>query len=53
VQNDLQEMMQNLVGIVRREEMVCVLDQLASFGNAPGNAARGHREYNSAGTAID
>jgi succinate dehydrogenase / fumarate reductase flavoprotein subunit len=56
VQNDLQEMMQNLVGIVRREEeMVQALDELAKLWERSRNiAVRGHREYNPGWhTAID
>src|SRR6478735_4012354 len=45
VQNDLQEMMQNLVGIVRREEeMIRALDELAKLWDRSRNVAvRGHR----------
>jgi succinate dehydrogenase flavoprotein subunit len=48
VQSDLQEMMQNLVGIVRREEeMVRALDELAKLWKRSRNVAvHGHREYN-------
>ena len=56
VQNDLQEMMQSLVGIVRREEeMVRALDELAKLWERSENVAvRGHREYNPGWhTAID
>jgi succinate dehydrogenase / fumarate reductase flavoprotein subunit len=56
VQNDLQEMMQNLVGIVRREEeMVRALDELAKLRERSRNVAvHGHREYNPGWhTAID
>jgi succinate dehydrogenase / fumarate reductase, flavoprotein subunit len=56
VQNDLQEMMQNLVGIVRREEeMVRALDELAKLWQRSRNVAvHGHREYNPGWhTAID
>jgi succinate dehydrogenase / fumarate reductase flavoprotein subunit len=56
VQNDLQEMMQNLVGIVRREEeMVRALDELATLWERSRNVAvHGHREYNPGWhTAID
>jgi succinate dehydrogenase / fumarate reductase flavoprotein subunit len=56
VQNDLQEMMQNLVGIVRREEeMVRALDELAKLWERSRNVAvHGHREYNPGWhTAID
>jgi succinate dehydrogenase / fumarate reductase flavoprotein subunit len=56
VQNDLQEMMQNLVGIVRREEeMAQALDELAKLWERSRNiAVRGHREYNPGWhTAID
>ena len=56
MQNDLQEMMQNLVGIVRREEeMVQALDELAKLWERSRNVAvRGHREYNPGWhTAID
>jgi succinate dehydrogenase / fumarate reductase flavoprotein subunit len=56
VQNDLQEMMQNLVGIVRREEeMVRALDGLSKLWERSRNVAvHGHREYNPGWhTAID
>jgi succinate dehydrogenase / fumarate reductase, flavoprotein subunit len=56
VQNDLQEMMQNLVGIVRREEeMVRALDELAKLWERSRSVAvHGHREYNPGWhTAID
>jgi succinate dehydrogenase / fumarate reductase flavoprotein subunit len=56
VQNDLQEMMQSLVGIVRREEeMVRALDELAKLSERSRNVAvHGHREYNPGWhTAID
>jgi succinate dehydrogenase / fumarate reductase, flavoprotein subunit len=56
VQTDLQEMMQNLVGIVRREEeMVRALDELAKLSERSRNiAVHGHREYNPGWhTAID
>jgi succinate dehydrogenase / fumarate reductase flavoprotein subunit len=56
VQNDLQEMMQSLVGIVRREEeMVRALDELGKLWERSRNVAvRGHREYNPGWhTAID
>jgi succinate dehydrogenase / fumarate reductase flavoprotein subunit len=56
VQNDLQELMQNLVGIVRREEeMVRALDELAKLSERSQNiAVHGHREYNPGWhTAID
>jgi succinate dehydrogenase / fumarate reductase flavoprotein subunit len=48
VQIDLQEMMQSLVGIVRREEeMVRALDGLAKLWERCGKVAvHGHREYN-------
>jgi succinate dehydrogenase / fumarate reductase flavoprotein subunit len=48
VQNDLQETMQNLVGIVRREEeMVRALDELGKLWKRSRNVAvHGHREYN-------
>jgi succinate dehydrogenase / fumarate reductase, flavoprotein subunit len=48
VQIDLQEMMQNLVGIVRREEeMVRALDGLAKLRERSRKVAvAGHREYN-------
>jgi Fumarate reductase flavoprotein C-term/2Fe-2S iron-sulfur cluster binding domain len=56
VQIDLQEMMQSLVGIVRRkEEMVRALDGLGKLWNRSQNVAvHGHREYNPGWhTAID
>jgi succinate dehydrogenase / fumarate reductase, flavoprotein subunit len=56
VQIDLQEMMQSLVGIVRREEeMVRALDGLARLWERSRNVAvHGHREYNPGWhTAID
>jgi succinate dehydrogenase / fumarate reductase flavoprotein subunit len=56
VQNDLQEMMQSLVGIVRREEeMVRALDELGKLWERSQKVAvRGHREYNPGWhTAID
>jgi succinate dehydrogenase / fumarate reductase, flavoprotein subunit len=56
VQSDLQEMMQNLVGIVRREEeMVRALDGLDALWKRSQNVAvHGHREYNPGWhTAID
>lgn len=56
VQHDLQEMMQKLVGIVRREqEMVLALDGLAKLWERAQNVAvYGHREYNPGWhTAID
>jgi succinate dehydrogenase / fumarate reductase, flavoprotein subunit len=48
VQNDLQETMQNLVGIVRREgEMTRALDELGKLWERSRNVAvHGHREYN-------
>jgi len=48
VQNALQEMMQDLVGIVRTEvEMARALDRLAVLKERAGRAAAtGHREYN-------
>jgi len=48
VQNDLQEMMQRLVGIVRREdEMMRALEQLQSLWDRSRHVVvRGHREYN-------
>ncbi|MGA2686239.1 MAG: fumarate reductase/succinate dehydrogenase flavoprotein subunit [Verrucomicrobiota bacterium] len=48
VQHDLQEMMQSLVGIVRREEeMVKALDGIAKLSERAGQVAvYGHREYN-------
>src|SRR5271166_1243008 len=56
VQNDLQEMMQGLVGIVRREEeMVRALGELAKLWERSRSVAvYGHREYNPGWhTAID
>jgi len=56
VQNHLQEMMQSLVGIVRREEeMVRALDGLGKLWERSRNVAvHGHREYNPGWhTAID
>ena len=56
VQSDLQEMMQNLVGIVRREEeMTRALDGLGALRKRSQNVAvHGHREYNPGWhTAID
>jgi succinate dehydrogenase / fumarate reductase flavoprotein subunit len=56
VQHDLQEMMQGLVGIVRREEeMVRALDGIAKLSErAKQVAVYGHREYNPGWhTAID
>jgi succinate dehydrogenase / fumarate reductase flavoprotein subunit len=56
VQHDLQEMMQGLVGIVRREEeMVKALDGIAKLSERAGRVAvYGHREYNPGWhTAID
>jgi succinate dehydrogenase / fumarate reductase flavoprotein subunit len=56
VQHDLQEMMQSLVGIVRREEeMVRALDGIAKLsGRAKHVAVYGHREYNPGwNTALD
>jgi succinate dehydrogenase / fumarate reductase flavoprotein subunit len=56
VQNDLQEMMQRLVGIVRREEeMVRALGELAKLWERSRTVAvYGHREYNPGWhTAID
>jgi len=56
VQHDLQEMMQNLVGIVRREdEMVRALDGIGKLSERAGRVAvYGHREYNPGWhTAID
>jgi succinate dehydrogenase / fumarate reductase, flavoprotein subunit len=56
VQTDLQEMMQSLVGIVRREEeLVRALDELAKLWERSRNVAvYGHREYNPGWhTAID
>jgi succinate dehydrogenase / fumarate reductase flavoprotein subunit len=56
VQNDLQEMMQSLVGIVRREEeMVRALDELGKLCVRSRNVVvHGHREYNPGWhTAID
>ena len=48
VQHDLQDMMQDLVGIVRRqEEMVRALDGIAKLSERAGRVAvYGHREYN-------
>jgi succinate dehydrogenase / fumarate reductase flavoprotein subunit len=56
VQTDLQEMMQNLVGIVRREEeMIRALDGLSILWKRSQNViVHGHREYNPGWhTAID
>jgi succinate dehydrogenase / fumarate reductase, flavoprotein subunit len=56
VQHDLQEMMQSLVGIVRREEeMVKALDGITKLSERAGQVAvYGHREYNPGWhTAID
>jgi succinate dehydrogenase flavoprotein subunit len=56
VQHDLQEMMQSLVGIVRREEeMVRALDGIGKLSQRAGQVAVfGHREYNPGWhTAID
>ena len=56
VQHDLQEMMQNLVGIVRREdEMIRALNGLHQlWARAQSVAVYGHREYNPGWhTAID
>jgi succinate dehydrogenase / fumarate reductase flavoprotein subunit len=56
VQYDLQDMMQTLVGIVRREdEMVKALDGLGKLSQRAGQVAvHGHREYNPGWhTAID
>jgi succinate dehydrogenase / fumarate reductase, flavoprotein subunit len=56
VQHDLQEMMQNLVGIVRREEeMVRALDELGKLWERSKHiAVYGNREYNPGWhTAID
>jgi succinate dehydrogenase / fumarate reductase flavoprotein subunit len=56
VQYDLQEMMQSLVGIVRREEeMVKALDGIGKLSQRAGQVAVfGHREYNPGWhTAID
>jgi succinate dehydrogenase / fumarate reductase, flavoprotein subunit len=56
VQSDLQEMMQNLVGIVRREEeMIRALAGLGTLRKRSQNVAvHGHREYNPGWhTAID
>jgi succinate dehydrogenase / fumarate reductase flavoprotein subunit len=56
LQNDLQEMMQNLVGIVRREEeMVCALEELGKLWDRSRKVVvPGHREYNPGWhTAID
>jgi succinate dehydrogenase / fumarate reductase flavoprotein subunit len=48
VQHDLQDMMQSLVGIVRRqEEMVQALDKLGGLRERANHVAvHGHREYN-------
>jgi succinate dehydrogenase / fumarate reductase flavoprotein subunit len=48
IQSDLQQMMQNLVGIVRTEREMCdALDGLASLKARAAHAAvSGHREYN-------
>ena len=56
VQSDLQEMMQNLVGIVRREdEMARALDELSNLEKRSESVVvHGHREYNPGWhTAID
>jgi succinate dehydrogenase / fumarate reductase flavoprotein subunit len=56
VQHDLQEMMQSLVGIVRREdEMVRALDGIGKLSERAGRVAvYGHREFNPGWhTAID
>ena len=56
VQYDLQDMMQNLVGIVRREEeMAKALDGIGKLKQRAGQVAvHGHREYNPGWhTAID
>ena len=56
VQHDLQNMMQELVGIVRREEeMVKALDGIGKLSERAGQVAvYGHREYNPGWhTAID
>jgi succinate dehydrogenase / fumarate reductase flavoprotein subunit len=56
VQNALQEMMQSLVGIVRREEeMVRALEELSKLWDRSRSVVvRGHREYNPGWhTAID
>ncbi len=56
VQHDLQEMMQSLVGIVRREEeMIKALDGIGKLSQRAGQVAvYGHREYNPGWhTAID
>ena len=56
VQYDLQDLMQSLVGIVRREdEMARALDGLVSLWERSGKVAvQGHREYNPGWhTAID
>jgi succinate dehydrogenase / fumarate reductase, flavoprotein subunit len=56
VQHELQDMMQDLVGIVRQEkEMLQALDRLEQFkARADRAGVRGHREYNSGWhTAID
>jgi succinate dehydrogenase / fumarate reductase flavoprotein subunit len=47
VQHELQEMMQDLVGIVRQEgEMVEALRRIAALRSAPGGLVTGNREYN-------
>ena len=48
IQSDLQQMMQDLVGIVRREEdMRRALEQLAALNGRAGRVGvGGHREYN-------
>ena len=48
IQSDLQQMMQNLVGIVRTEREMCdALDGLAGLKTRASHAAvSGHREYN-------
>ena len=56
IQTELQDMMQNLVGIVRTEaEMQQALGELAKLGERAGRAGvTGHREYNPGWhTAID
>jgi succinate dehydrogenase / fumarate reductase flavoprotein subunit len=56
VQHDLQNMMQELVGIVRREdEMARALDGLGKLSERAGKTAvHGHREYNAGWhTALD
>jgi succinate dehydrogenase / fumarate reductase flavoprotein subunit len=56
VQHDLQEMMQSLVGIVRREEeLVRALEELSKLKERAQNVAvYGHREYNPGWhTAVD